>query len=93
LKPFGAFVDFQGNTGLLHVRQISQKPVDAVESILTIGQEVKALIVDLDEGGNRISLSTRVLENFPGEMLENMPEVMNSADSRAPRAANQLFGK
>jgi small subunit ribosomal protein S1 len=93
LKPFGAFVDFQGNTGLLHVRQISQKPVDAVESILTIGQEVKALIVDLDEGGNRISLSTRVLENFPGEMLENMSEVMNSADSRAPRAANQLFGK
>lgn len=50
------------------------------------------MIIDLDEGNGKISLSTRVLENHPGEMLENMAEVMESADARSERAAKKLFG-
>jgi small subunit ribosomal protein S1 len=92
IKPFGAFIDFDGSTGLLHIKQISQEYVKDLEAVLSIGQEIKALIVNLDEGSGKISLSTRVLENKPGEMLQDMAEVMNSADARAPRAAQKLFG-
>jgi small subunit ribosomal protein S1 len=92
IKQFGAFVEFNGNTGLIYIKQISQNRVEACEKLLTIGQEIKAMIIDLDEGNGKISLSTRVLENHPGEMLENMAEVMASAEARSERAAKKLFG-
>jgi small subunit ribosomal protein S1 len=92
IKPFGAFVEFAGNTGLIYIKQVSQNRVEACEKLFTIGQEIKAMIIDLDEGNGKISLSTRVLENHPGEMLENMTEVMASAEARSERAAKQLFG-
>jgi small subunit ribosomal protein S1 len=92
IKPFGAFVEFEGNTGLIYIKQISQNRVEACEKLFTIGQEIKAMIIDLDEGNGKISLSTRVLENHPGEMLENMAEVMESAAARSERAAKKLFG-
>ena len=92
IKPFGAFVDFDGTTGLLYIKQISQEFIPDVNAVLSIGQEIKALIVLLDEGSGKISLSTRVLENKPGEMVKDQLEVMNSADARAPRAAQKLFG-
>ena len=92
IKPFGACVEFDGSTGLLYVKQISQNRVEACEKLFTIGQEIKAMIIDLDEGNGKISLSTRVLENHPGEMLENMAEVMESAEARSERAAKKLFG-
>ncbi len=77
---------------MLYVKQISQNRVEACEKLFTIGQEIKAMIIDLDEGNGKISLSTRVLENHPGEMLENMAEVMESAEARSERAAKKLFG-
>jgi small subunit ribosomal protein S1 len=92
IKSFGAFVDFEGNTGLLHIGQISQSRVEAINKLFEIGQEIKATIVSLDEGNGKISLSTKVLENHPGEMLENMAEVMASAEARNQRAAQKLFG-
>jgi small subunit ribosomal protein S1 len=92
IKPFGAFVDFDGTTGLLHIKQISQEYIADLNAVFSIGQELKALIISLDEGSGKISLSTRVLENKPGEMINDQAEVMNSADARAPRAAQKLFG-
>jgi small subunit ribosomal protein S1 len=92
IKPFGAFVEFDGSTGLIYIKQISQNRVEACEKLFTIGQEIRAMIIDLDEGNGKISLSTRVLENHPGEMLENMAEVMESAEARSERAAKKLFG-
>lgn len=92
IKPFGAFVDFDGTTGLLHIKQISQEYIADLNAVFSIGQELKALIIALDEGSGKISLSTRVLENKPGEMISDQAEVINSADARAPRAAQKLFG-
>jgi small subunit ribosomal protein S1 len=92
IKPFGVFVEFDGNTGLIYIKQISQNRIEACEKIFTLEQEVKAMIIELDEGNGKISLSTRVLENHPGEMLENMTEVMDSAEARSERAAKKLFG-
>jgi small subunit ribosomal protein S1 len=92
LKPFGAFVEFDGNTGLIYIKQISQNRVEDCEKLFSIGQEVKAMIIELDEPNGKISLSTRVLENHPGEMLENMAEVMAKAEERSEKAAKKLFG-
>ena len=92
IKPFGLFVDFGGTTGLLHIKQISQKYIESLPNLFQVGQPIKAMVVELDEGRSRISLSTRVLENHPGEMVENMAEVMASADARAERARKNILG-
>ena len=92
MKPFGVFVEFDKNTGLIYIKQISQNRVEDCEKLFTIGQEIKAMIIELDEPNGKISLSTRVLENHPGEMLENMAEVMASAEERSEKAAKKLFG-
>jgi small subunit ribosomal protein S1 len=92
IKPFGAFLEFDGSTGLIYVKQISEHRVDDCSKVFAIGQEIKAMIIDLDEANGKISLSTRVLESHPGEMLEKMSEVMDTAEERAERAAKKLFG-
>jgi len=89
IKPFGVFVDLNGASALLHIKQVSQKFIESLEKVFQIGQPIKAVIIDLDQGKGRIAISTRVLENFPGEVVENFAEVMNSAEARANRAANK----
>jgi len=89
IKPFGVFVDFNGVSALLHIKQVSQKFIESLDKVFQIGQPIKAVIIDLDEGKGRVAISTRVLENHPGEVVENLAEVMASAESRANRAANK----
>ncbi|NMG06248.1 S1 RNA-binding domain-containing protein [Brasilonema sp. UFV-L1] len=89
IKPFGVFVDLDGTGALLHIKQVSQKFIENLEKVFQIGQPIKAVIIDIDEGKGRVALSTRILENFAGEMLENMDEVMASAQARAERARNK----
>lgn len=86
IKPFGMFVDLEGVSGLLHIKQISQKFIESLSPLFQPGQIIKAVIIDLDETKGRISLSTRVLEKYPGEMVENMAEVMANAEERASKA-------
>ncbi|MBR8837552.1 MAG: 30S ribosomal protein S1 [Stigonema ocellatum SAG 48.90 = DSM 106950] len=90
IKPFGVFVDLEGINALLHIKQVSQKFIENLEKVFQVGFPIKAVILDLDEGKGRVALSTRVLENFPGEMLENMDEVMASAEARAERVKNKV---
>ncbi|MFO5495103.1 MAG: S1 RNA-binding domain-containing protein [Cuspidothrix sp.] len=89
IKPFGVFVDLNGVSALLHIKQVSQKFIDSLDKVFQIGQPIKAVIIDLDEGKGRVAISTRALENFPGEVVENFAEVMASAEARANRAANK----
>jgi small subunit ribosomal protein S1 len=90
IKPFGVFVEFEGTTGLLHINQISKNYISDLNALFEPGQSIKALIVDLDEAKRRVSLSTKVLENYPGEMTEKMAEVMADAEIRAEKARKNL---
>ena len=90
IKPFGVFVDLEGVSGLLHIKQVSQKYIDNLGKLFAPGQPLKALVVDLDEGRGRISLSTRVLENYPGDMVDKMADVMDTAEERSERARKTL---
>lgn len=90
IKPFGVFVDFEGTTGLLHINQISKNYISSLETLFQPGQLIKAMIIDLDEAKRRVSLSTKVLENYPGEMLEKMPEVMAEASVRVEKAKKNM---
>ncbi len=63
ITNFGAFVNLEeGIDALIHISQISNKHVDKVENILTIGQEVKAVVTEFDKESKKISLSMKELE-------------------------------
>lgn len=90
IQPYGVFVDMSGATGLLHIRQISGARVDSLTTLFKIGQEIQAVVVEIDEYQNRISLGTKMLETYPGEILDKMDEVMATAPERLERAKEKL---
>lgn len=90
IKPYGVFVELEGMTGLLHRSEISEKPISQLEELFNIGQEVRVLITDIAEGQNRISLSLKALEKFPGEVIEKFDEVQANAEERVEAARKKL---
>ena len=86
VKPFGVFVELEGVTGLIHIKEVSQKYIESLPNLYPVCLALKAMIIDLEEGRRRVSLSTRLLENYPGEIVDKFPEVMDSAEARAERA-------
>ena len=74
MTDFGAFVELQpGVDALLHVSQISRAHVEKPADVLTVGQEITAKIVDLNEADKKISLSMKALE--PETVAEPVEEV------------------
>ena len=90
LKPFGAFIDFGGASGLLHIKQISKSYVASLGDVLTVGEPIKAVVLNIDEERGRIALSTQVLEKYPGEMTKEKATVMAEAEERAKKAENAI---
>ncbi|MCR1970621.1 bifunctional 4-hydroxy-3-methylbut-2-enyl diphosphate reductase/30S ribosomal protein S1 [Clostridium cochlearium] len=62
---FGAFVELEpGVDGLIHISQISHKRIDKVEDELSIGQQVKAKIVEVDGEKRKIGLSIKEVNDI-----------------------------
>lgn len=63
LNDFGAFIELpNGLEGLLHVSEISQQPIKKPEDVLSIGQEITAKMIKVDEENRRIGLSIKAYE-------------------------------
>ncbi len=88
LQPYGLFVDCGGVTGLLHIKQISGGTIENLNALFKVGQPIKVVITEIDEYRNRFSLSTKVLEAFPGELIQNMAEIMDKAEERLEQYRN-----
>lgn len=64
IQLFGAFIDFGGFTdGLVHVSQLSDGYVKDVASVVSVGQEVKVKLIEVNTETQRISLSMRENNN------------------------------
>jgi len=85
LKPYGAFVEVGGMSGLLHISQISYDRIDDLEKVLQPGMQVKCMIIDHDKVNGRIALSTKTLEPEPGDMLKDPSLVFDKAEETAEK--------
>jgi small subunit ribosomal protein S1 len=66
LVPFGAFVRVAaGIEGLVHISELSHEHVDTPESVLSVGDEVRAKVIDVDVSRRRVSLSMRAVMDKP----------------------------
>ena len=90
VKPYGFFVDLGGVSGLLHHSCITGGTMRELREVFNSGDNVQAMITELDPGRGRIGLNTALLENQPGELLIDKEAVMAQAKDRANRARNML---
>lgn len=60
LNDFGAFVELEpGVDGLVHISKISHDRINHPKDILSVGEDIKAKILSVDEANKRISLSIK----------------------------------
>ncbi|HXG16165.1 MAG TPA: S1 RNA-binding domain-containing protein, partial [Calidithermus sp.] len=62
LTDFGAFVELEpGVDGLLHISQMSHRPVSRPEEVVNVGDELDLLVIRVDPHERRIGLSLKEL--------------------------------
>lgn len=61
IKEYGAFIDFSGTSGLLHISEISNVFIKDINTFLKIGQSVEVKIIHIDAAKGRIKLSMKQL--------------------------------
>jgi small subunit ribosomal protein S1 len=60
LTDFGAFVELEpGVDGLLHVSQMSQRPIAAPSDLVNVGDELTLMVIRVDPNERRIGLSLK----------------------------------
>jgi ribosomal protein S1 len=62
LTDFGAFVELEpGVDGLLHISQMSNRPIATPADILNVGDELTLMVIRVDPNERRIGLSLKEL--------------------------------
>lgn len=93
LQPYGAFVDLgDGLNGLVHISQICQKRIRKPSEVLTVGDVVKAKVLNTNDG--KISLSIRAVEEeAEAEERESLEAAEYSSDESVGTSLGDLFAK
>ncbi len=77
LVPYGAFVEIEeGVEGLIHVSELSwTKRIARPSDVLTIGQELEAIVLGVNKEEQKISLGVRQLEPNPWDAIESRYQI------------------
>lgn len=77
LVPYGAFVEIEeGVEGLIHVSELSwTKRITRPSDVLTVGQEVEAVVLGVNKDEQKISLGIRQLEPNPWDEIEHRYQI------------------
>ncbi|MDD4873025.1 MAG: 30S ribosomal protein S1 [Kiritimatiellae bacterium] len=70
ITDFGAFVDLDGLDGLLHITDMSWRRVKHPSELVSVGQEIEVVILDVDLDKERVSLGLKQRSTNPWESIE-----------------------
>jgi small subunit ribosomal protein S1 len=72
LVPYGAFVEIEpGVEGLVHVTELSwTKRIAKASDVLSLGQEIEAVVLGINKEEQKISLGVRQLESNPWDLAD-----------------------
>ena len=82
IMPYGAFVDFNGKSGLLHISEISYTRIDNVEEVFAEGDKVKVKLVEIDNRTGKMRLSRKALMDKPEGYVERERRDRDDSDNR-----------
>ncbi len=90
MAEYGAFIEIeQGIEGLIHVSEMSwTKRVKHPSKVLSIGDEVEAVILDIDTKAKRISLGMKQTEVNPWTLLADRYPIGASIRARVRNVTN-----
>ena len=71
LTDYGAFVDFGGVDGLLHITDMSWKRIKHPSEVVNVGDEIDVKILKFDRERNRVSLGLKQLGEDPWIEIKN----------------------
>ncbi len=64
ITDFGAFVELEPNIeGLVHVSELSKEKVDSPSDVVSVGEPVEAMVINVDRRERRIGLSIKNLKD------------------------------
>src|ERR1035438_8787564 len=69
LTDYGAFVDIGGADALLHVGEISWRRSNRPSDLLSVGQQIEAIIIKIDSDKHRIAISMKQLQPHPWDAV------------------------
>ena len=90
IKPYGFFIDLGGISGLLHQSMITNGSLRSLREVFKPGDEIKAIITELNISRGRIALNTALLEGLPGEIISDKETLMNEAEERSELARQRM---
>jgi ribosomal protein S1 len=67
---YGAVVDLGGARGLVHRSELTWGRLESVQAVVTAGDEVEVVVLDVNRSKRRISLSLRATEPDPFQGIE-----------------------
>ena len=70
ITDYGAFIDLGSVDGLLHVTDISWSRINHPSEILSLGQQVKVMVIKFNEENKRISLGMKQLDDNPWQNIQ-----------------------
>ncbi len=65
LVDFGAFVDLGGIDGLIHISELSWTHINEPSEVVSVGDEIKVQVLDVDMDRERISLGYKQTQEDP----------------------------
>ena len=71
ITDFGVFVDLDGLDGLLHITDMSWGRIKHPSELVTVGQEVEVVILEIDRERERVSLGLKQKSANPWDGIEN----------------------
>jgi polyribonucleotide nucleotidyltransferase len=95
ILPYGAFVEIlPGKDGLVHISELADYRVENVEDVVSLGDEINVMVIDVDRQG-KVSLSRKAV--LTGEMPPPRAERERSGfggggRDRGPREGGGGFG-
>ena len=75
LADFGAFVNLGGADGLIHLSELSWGRISHPSEVVSIGEKIKVMVLNVDQERKRIGLSLRRLLPEPWETVPDRYEV------------------
>ena len=82
ITDFGAFIDLNGLDGLLHITDMSWGRINHPSELLTIGQEIDVVVLDINYEKERVSLGLKQKLANPWDEIESKYPVSEKVKGR-----------
>ncbi len=85
ITEYGAFVNINGIDGLVHISELSWGRIRSPKDVVTVGEEVKVRILEIDKDKQKVSLSMKFDNENPWNGAEVKYAVGNTVSGRVAR--------